>query len=238
VLNFIDPLIKPYIIESRYHNLCEIGASYGLSTDKFLEIDSVVITVIDPCLDLDLCEKYRDNKKIRVHRGASIDVLQKITETFDCIFIDGDHNWYTVYNELKTIDGKGLIREGGAIFFHDVCWPYGRRDMYYQPDLIPEEFRRPYRKGGIVRGQSELSGSLGINNHLYNAVYEGGARNGVLTAIEDFLKDNGDKYLFFCFEQEFGLGVLLRRTGGTGNDLFNRYMLYAEQLRHQTGSRK
>jgi Methyltransferase domain len=236
MLNFIDPIIKPYIIESRYHNLCEIGASYGLSTDKYLEIDSVVITVIDPCLDADLCKKYQDNKKIRVHRGISIDVLQKIDGTFDCIFIDGDHNWYTVYNELKTIDRKGLIREGGVIFFHDVCWPYGRRDMYYQPDLIPEEFRHLYKKGGMIRGQSELSSSVGLNRSYYNAEHEGGARNGVLTAIEDFLKENGDKYLFFCFEQEFGLGVLLRTTGGKGNDLFNRYLLYAKQLTSQVGS--
>lgn len=234
---FTDAIIKPYIIASRYYRLCEIGASYGQSTDKLLKIDSVTITVIDPCSDADLCEKYHDNEKVRVLRGKSIEVLQQLTEAFDCILIDGDHNWYTVYNELLTIDEKGLIREGGVIFFHDVCWPYGRRDMYYQPEIIPEEYRQPYRKEGLIRGQSELSSSLGINSEYYNAEHEGGARNGVLTAIEDFLKDKEGKYLFFCFEQEFGLGVLLRTTSGSGNDLFSRYHYNAKQLSLQVGSR-
>jgi hypothetical protein len=28
------------------------------------------------------------------------------------------------------------------IFFHDVGRPYGRRDMYYQPETVPPEFRQ------------------------------------------------------------------------------------------------
>jgi hypothetical protein len=224
---FANIVIKPYIIESGYRSLCEIGAKLGNNTEELLEIDSLVIQIIDPCLDADLCEAYRDNKRIQVHKGISLDVLKRISGQFDCILIDGDHNWYTVYNELRTIEERGLIKPGGTIFFHDVCWPYGRRDMYYQPELIPKEFTHPYKRQGIVRGQSELNGS-GRNAGFFNAVYEGGERNGVLRAIEDFLKENRGEYKFFSFDDEDGLGVLLKTRSKIGNTTFNKYLLIAQ----------
>ena len=61
----------------------------------------------------------------------------------DAALVDGDHNWYTVYNELKML--AATARDAGAplplLIMHDVCWPYGRRDLYYAPERIPEEFR-------------------------------------------------------------------------------------------------
>lgn len=70
---------------------------------------------------------------------------------------------------------------------HDVGWPYGRRDMYYDPQQIPKEHRHPSARSGMVPGRSELS-PQGINATYWNATNEGGPRNGVLTAIEDFAK--------------------------------------------------
>jgi hypothetical protein len=43
----------------------------------------------------------------------------------------------------------------------------------------------------------------------WNAIYEGGPRNGVLTAVEDFLQSHAG-YTFFSFQREWGLGVLVR----------------------------
>ncbi|HLM58687.1 MAG TPA: class I SAM-dependent methyltransferase [Pyrinomonadaceae bacterium] len=228
---FADTVVKPYIAASGYRRVCEIGASFGLTTDRLLELDSVSIDIIDPCLDADLREKYEGHERVRVHKGISLKVLQRLSGPFDCILIDGDHNWYTVYNELRTIEERGLLRPGGTIFFHDVSWPYGRRDMYYQPELIPEEFIHPFRREGIVRGQSELSGASPFNSGLCNAVHEGGPRNGVLTAIEDFLNDRREEYKFFHFEEEHGLGVLLRKGGMSGGITFRKYLLKASYTR-------
>ncbi|HEV2864293.1 MAG TPA: class I SAM-dependent methyltransferase [Pyrinomonadaceae bacterium] len=168
---FADTVVKPYIAANGYRRVCVIGASFGLTTDKLLELDSVSVDIIDPCLGADLRMKYRDDERVQVHKGISLEILQRISGPFDCILIDGDHNWYTVYNERRTIEERGLLRQGGTIFFHDVSWPYGKRDMYYQPGLIPEEFIHPFRRDGS------------------NAVHEGGPRNGVLTAVEDFFND-------------------------------------------------
>jgi hypothetical protein len=222
---FVDGILKPFIIECGYHRVCEIGASEGEGTHKLLEIDSIDIAVVDPCLDADLSQKYRDNKRVSLCQGLSLDVLGRISNQFDCFLIDGDHNWYTVYNELKLIEERGLIAEGGTIFFHDVCWPYGRRDMYYQPERIPKEFVHPYEKKGIVYGQSELSSRSKVNAEYYNAVYEGGPKNGVLTAIEDFLRESSSQYGFFRLKTEFGLGVLHKSTSGARTATFNRLLL-------------
>lgn len=224
---FADTVVKPYIASSGYRRVCEIGASLGLTTDKLLELDSVSVDIIDPCLDADLSKKYRNHERVRVHKGVSLDVLQRLSGPFDCILIDGDHNWYTVYNELRVIEERGLLKRGGTIFFHDVCWPYGRRDMYYQPELIPEEFIHPFRREGIVRGRSELSAASPFNSDLCNAVHEGGPRNGVLTAVEDFFNGRRGQYKFFHFEEEHGLGVLHRTEGMIEGITFRKYLLKA-----------
>jgi hypothetical protein len=101
----------------------------------------VEVTVVDPCLDCNLAEKFAENSHVAVRKGISLEVLPKLAGTYDCILIDGDHNWYTVYHELKTIAERDLLRPGGIVFFHDIEWPWGRRDLYYQPDLIPPEYR-------------------------------------------------------------------------------------------------
>jgi hypothetical protein len=228
---FADTLVKPYIFKSGYRRICEIGASFGENTDKLLEIGFVEITIIDPCMDLDLSEKYRNEKRVRVFRGLSLETLSKISGAFDCILIDGDHNWYSVYNELMIIQARGLLRNGGTIFFHDVDWPYGRRDMYYQPESIPREFVHPCEKKGIVPGKSELSVDSEFNAGLYNAVHEGGEKNGVLTAIEDFLRENRGAYKFFCLHHQAGLGILLKTKNPLGKIVFNEYLFKIEGRR-------
>src|ERR1039457_6819312 len=89
--------------------------------------------------------------------GISLEVLPELSDAFDCVLIDGDHNWYTVFHELNVISDRDLLKPGGMVFFHDVEWPYGRRDMYFQPETIPQKYRHSCAQKGIVEGQSELS---------------------------------------------------------------------------------
>ena len=214
---FVRHYILPVARKLRWQNFCEIGARDGTSTNYFLKLPIASYTVIDPCLDEDLHARYAGDARVRVVKSNSLDALAdggpiRNGTLFDCILIDGDHNWYTVFNELRVIHKRGLLRAGGFIFLHDVDWPYGRRDLYYQPETIPAEFRHPYAQQGVVRGQDSLSLVGGWNHHLMNAVHEGGARNGVMTAIEDFLAQRANDYRFFWIRYQWGLGVLQRRT--------------------------
>ena len=209
---FAKKIVLPFLKRSHYTNICEIGALAGGHTDQLAQRGSIKITVIDPCISTDLSEKYKEIPQITMCKGLSLDFLPRFTQPFDCILIDGDHNWYTVYHELKMIAEKKLLAEGGAILLHDVIWPYARRDMYYQPDNIPAEYRHPHAKQGIRYGKSALSPDFGFNPDLFNASHEGGPRNGVLTAVEDFLKEYGHDYYFFSIEKEYGLGFLMRKN--------------------------
>ena len=53
----------------------------------------------------------------------------------------------------------------------------------------------------------------GLNASLQNAFEEFGPRNGVLTAVEDFLNQSGGRYHFIKDPREFGLGILLQKSG-------------------------
>jgi len=67
--------------------------------------------------------------------------------------------------------------------------------MYYDPDDVPAEARRPldYERGAVP-GEPLLQAGRGFRGagHFAYATEEGGARNGVLTAVEDLLGRRGD----------------------------------------------
>ena len=216
--NLFPHIIRRIARERGYRRFCEIGASFGENTKNLLTLNPAHVTVIDPCIDADLAQRFASHPTVRVVRGLSLEVLPSLHDKFDCFLIDGDHNWYTVFNELKYIEDRGLLEAGGAIFLHDIAWPYGRRDMYYQPEVIPREFIQPHAQKGIIRGRSELSEANGANSTLHNAEFEGGRRNGVLAAVEEFLEHHGHGYSYIKTEQDTGLGILLK--GSRSKDVF------------------
>jgi len=209
-----DILIKPALDCIELHHIVEIGADSGENTKKILEYcrqRSARLTTID-CVPssevLALLDKHRDI--FTLIDTTSLEALPKLSG-YDAILIDGDHNWYTVYHELKAVEDTFIGADTfPLVFFHDVAWPYGRRDMYYAPERIPDKFCHEYGKKGMIPGQSNLMEEFGVNAILCNALHEGGDRNGVLTAIEDFIKDSkSTSYHFTSFNAYHGLGVIL-----------------------------
>ena len=75
---FFEKILKSYIAENKYKSLCEIGASKGANTNKLLQINGVSVSVVDPCLDENLCDKYKNDKRIKVFKGLSLDILPNI----------------------------------------------------------------------------------------------------------------------------------------------------------------
>jgi hypothetical protein len=127
------------------------------------------------------------------------------TEPADAYLIDGDHNYWTVLHELRSIYSRG---EPLAIL-HDVGWPCARRDQYYSVDALPPEAVHPhsYTKGRVP-GRAELADrGFGGNGAFAVAIEEGGPRNGVLTAVEDFLAERGG-LAYAHVPAIFGLGVI------------------------------
>ena len=195
----------------------EIGADLGHCTTRLLAYCESVhghLDCIDPAPRFDadaLAARY--GPTVTFHRCPSLEALPGLQD-LDVALIDGDHNWYTVFHELKLLEAgaRERARDLPLIFLHDVAWPYGRRDMYYVPERIPAEFRWPYACQGLERGQSRLSPTSRFNAEHCNALEEGGPRNGVRTAVEDFLHQSERVLTFHVIPADFGLGILIPET--------------------------
>src|SRR4029079_5202818 len=94
------------------------------------------------------------------------------------------------------------------VLLHDVSWPHARRDDYFDVNQIPEDFRHPVAggAGGIFPGEPGLRAGGGLP-YPRSAATEGGPRNGVLTAVEDFVSARSGLRLAVV-PAFFGLGVV------------------------------
>jgi hypothetical protein len=125
--------------------------------------------------------------------------------------IDGDHNYFTVVQELLWIER--IQQKANKPFFcilHDVGWPWAYRDLYYNPESIPEEWRQPYtwERGLTLDNPETVEGGFRGCGAWACACHEGGERNGVLKAVEDFISLRGSALEFAMVPGVFGLGVL------------------------------
>lgn len=211
---FWNPIIAPVLGILQPESILEIGSGEGKNTFNlvgFCENSGAILHAVDPRprFDVEILEtKHRNH--FFFYRSLSLNAISQV-DRFDIVLIDGDHNWFTVFNELKLIEkrSKALCRPFPLVMIHDIAWPYGRRDLYYNPENIPEAFRKPYRKAGMRPESAELFDERGLNQHLWNAVYENDLQNGVLTAVEDFLNETVEKLEFYYLPGPGGLGVLL-----------------------------
>src|SRR5688572_20995376 len=195
---FWRTVIEPVFELVRPEVIVEIGSDQGYNTKcllDFCEKTGATLHVIDPAPGYDASEWQRElGERLVFHEDLSLNALPQI-EGFDAMLIDGDHNWYTVYNELKLIERlcEERSQDFPLVLLHDIGWPYGRRDLYYDPETIPEEYRKPHEKKGMLPGVTGLVEEGGMNRHLWNAVREGEPREGVLTAVEDFLGEASNR---------------------------------------------
>jgi len=206
-------VVRPTLEAVQPRVIVEIGVGGGeqsrLVLERTRDWDST-IHLIDPSPEVDPEEWAADfGPRLRVHRRRSLDVLPEI-QSIDAALIDGDHNWYTVINELRLIEQGALEQERPppVVLLHDVGWPYGRRDLYYDPDSIPAEYRHPYARLGLDPGSETLLEGAGMNAYLCNAEDEGTPRNGVLTAVEDFVEESSIAYRLLLLPGIHGIAVL------------------------------
>jgi hypothetical protein len=87
---------------------------------------------------------------------------------------------------------------------------------------VPKEHRQPFAQRGIGRRKTELLDSGGLNRTLNNAILEGGPANGVLTGIEDYLKESKLEFVFINLPLYFGLGVMATKQRIENNPKLGR----------------
>jgi hypothetical protein len=211
---FWDTIIEPALEALQPETIVEVGSAEGANTRNLLEYcqrHGAKLHVIDPLPQYDVAawqEQYGEH--LIFHKALSLDALPAI-ERFDAVLLDGDHNWYTIFNELKLIEerSKASSRPFPLVMLHDIGWPYGRRDGYYNPDSIPDEYRKPFKQKGMMPGSTELVEDGGFNSNFANALSENDPRNGILTAVEDFLEQTEQAIELIQLPGLHGLGILV-----------------------------
>lgn len=201
-------IVFPCLDAASPRTLIEIGAYAGDITSLLIdwaEGSDTQIVSIDPDPQPRLSELAEQHPRLDLVRATSLEALPKL-ESADAVIVDGDHNYYTVHEELRLIAERAGDGPLPLILCHDVSWPHARRDSYYAPELIPDEHRQPTVDGGYV-----FPGEAGLKEGglIYRspARTEGGPRNGVLTAVEDFLAGR-DGLRFALVPAFFGLAVI------------------------------
>ncbi|WP_018635393.1 class I SAM-dependent methyltransferase [Parafrankia elaeagni] len=207
----------PLLEASGARSVAEVGSESGATTSLLVNLlrrgGGGRLVVIDP--EPGVAPTSGGGLDVEVICGYSPEALDGHAPT-DAYLIDGDHNYATVRGELEAIGAA--VRDFDRTYFplvilHDVGWPAGRRDQYYSPDRIPEADRQPNSwdvgveidKADAVPGR----GFRGMGAFAW-ALTEGGPRNGVRTAVEDFAAEHPD-LRFITVAPVFGLGVLLDR---------------------------
>ncbi|MGI8750602.1 MAG: class I SAM-dependent methyltransferase, partial [Thermoleophilaceae bacterium] len=206
-----DELIEACLDLAGARSVLEIGSESGASTKRLLAGASGrggALWCIEPAPTRELEELDRTEEAFNLVRGASPAALEGI-EPCDAYVIDGDHNYWTVSHELEHLGAAAGTDPHPLVILHDVAWPCGRRDLYYSPRALPAEALHPHSWDlGVVPGaEMAVAGGFRGQGSFAVALQEGGARNGVRTAVEDYL-DGKDGLRLFAVPAVFGLGVV------------------------------
>jgi len=203
----------------------EIGAYAGDFTRLLLHWGAdrgVRIIAVDPAPKPELEQLADEHPELELIRETSLSAFGHIPLT-DVVILDGDHNYYTVSEELRLIFERSRSERElpPLILLHDVGWPHGRRDDYHDPQQIPPEYLQPVVEGGGlypgVKGTHE-----GAIPYRWPAAQQGGPRNGVLTAVEDFIGSQTDPPELVLIPSFYGLGLLWPREAPYSEPLAQR----------------
>ena len=118
VLSMFSNMIRPKVV-------LEIGTYLGYSALCFAEglADGGKVITLDIQEDTNavarsFVEKSEFNNCIEFHLGFATDIIQRLDETFDLVFIDADKPNYSNYYDLVF----DKVRTGGFIIADNVLW--------------------------------------------------------------------------------------------------------------------
>jgi hypothetical protein len=216
----VTELIVACLDAARAKSVAEVGAFAGDLTGvliKWAATADARVQAIDPEPQRGLVQLAAEHPELELIRRTSLDALPELPLP-DAIVIDGDHNYYTVSEELRLIGERAADGRLPLLFFHDVLWPHGRRDDYFDASAIPPDARHPVvpEADGITPGEPG-SGPGGLP-YPRSAAHEGGPRNGVLTAIEEFVAGH-DRVRLAVVPAFFGFAVAWDTTASFGDEL-------------------
>ena len=149
------------MVEKQPKLVVEAGCFDGKNTKKLVElmkdIPFTLYCVSDNLPDRDL-QLYlpKENGTFKWIHGISYNVFATFeSKSIDFLFIDTDHNYWTMREELCTAHAK--MKPGGIICMHDTQTyrkNSGKANNYGTGDKYPDEFITEYEKMGKGMGDA------------------------------------------------------------------------------------
>jgi len=203
------PIISEFAKIFHPNDICEIGSERGLTSQRLAELlPDADIHVVDPFIAADV----KAMKNTRAYEETSEKFLKrKLPINF--YLIDGDHNYETVSMEI-ALASENAAQGPFCAMFHDIGWPFARRDGYYNPKLVKTP--HPHQFDSYLSLEDDLLryGRHGFETQKVFALANnsGGEHNGVLTAIEDFIETKNQDWRLLKVPMFFGLGLVWDET--------------------------
>ena len=123
-------LLEMLVRMMRPRRVLEIGTFTGysaLSIARGLEDDALLDTIeVDDELEDIAAGFFAESpygSRIRQHIGSALDVVPRLGEVYDMVFIDGDKREYPAYYDM-LMDG-GYVRSGSILMADNILW-YGK----------------------------------------------------------------------------------------------------------------
>lgn len=103
----------------------EIGMAIGYSVihlARALPEDGLLVTIEPDATMIERSETYLSRaglrERVRIERGTALEVLPRLSETFDLVFLDALKEEYGAYLELSL----PLLRMGGVVVADNLLW--------------------------------------------------------------------------------------------------------------------
>ena len=127
-------------------SVAEVGAEHGLFTERLLAwgtgAEDRRVSAVDPYPRPRLVELAAAHPELELVQRTSLDALPEL-DLPDAVILDGDHNYFTVSEELRLIGERAGGSELPLLLCHDIGWPLARRDSYHDIEQIPAQHRQP-----------------------------------------------------------------------------------------------
>jgi len=232
-LFWID-IVKPLLCELNAKHLLEIGAETGEHTWLLLQYcDSydANLTIIEPVVTPSLQEVVNNSARTFLYAEKSLEALPRVNVPIDVVMLEGDLNYYSVRGDLLGIDELSHRQNipFPLVLVRSMSWPYARRDMYYDPGNLPKDTMHDHEKSGMTPWTSQLKEMM-INYPFENAKHEGEPKNGVWTAVEDFIAGSNLPLKFFLLPSNNGLGVIYLENS-KAEQFINQNLVIPEKIR-------
>lgn len=206
-LSLFEEIFALLFREREIRRVVEVGVESGGVSAMYARLGAEVVHCVEPFPTDEMRASLDEHDQIHLVERSSPDVFDELPAA-DLYVLDGDHNYAVVSRELDWITRNA---PDALVVLHDVLWPCGRRDLYYQPTSLDAECRHPDSADGPTVWHDDVTpaGFVGAGTFT-SAVEAGGDRNGVLTAVEDVLGQHPERWWLRVIPAVFGLGVVGR----------------------------